>query len=113
MKKFAAFLAVVVAVMFSAGLVMGAAAPDKISIDFVKKSKSAVSFDHKTHAAKAKNCKECHHKSEAGKEEKCSVCHKAKAEGKTVEFKEAMHTKCRDCHKKMKGPTKCDECHKK
>lgn len=113
MKKFAAFLAVVVAVLFSAGLVIGAGAPEKISIDFVKKSKPAVEFNHKGHAAKVKECKECHHKGEAGKEQKCSACHKAKAEGKTVEFKEAMHTKCRDCHKKQKGPTKCDDCHKK
>ena len=113
MKKFAAFLAVVVAVLFSAGLVIGAGAPEKISIDFVKKSKAAVEFNHKGHAAKVKDCKECHHKGEAGKEQKCSACHKAKAEGKTVEFKEAMHTKWRDCHKKQKGPTKCDDCHKK
>ena len=114
MKKFAAFLAVTVIALFSAGLVIGATAPEKISIDFVKKSKSAVDFSHKKHADNIKNCKECHHKSDAGKEGKCSSCHKAKAEGKTPDFKEAMHTKCRDCHKKMaKGPTKCDDCHKK
>ncbi|MBI5577220.1 MAG: cytochrome c3 family protein [Deltaproteobacteria bacterium] len=114
MKKFATFLAVVVAVMFSAGVVIGAGAPEKVSIDFVKKSKAAVQFNHKAHADKIKNCKECHHKNEAGKEEKCSTCHKAKAEGKTPDFKEALHAKCRDCHKKQqKGPTKCDDCHKK
>ena len=113
MKKFSTFLAIVVAVMFSAGLVIGANAPEKVSLDFVKKSKAAVEFNHKGHTEKVKECKECHHKGEAGKEEKCSSCHKAKTEGKAVEYKEAMHTKCKDCHKKAKGPTKCDDCHKK
>ncbi len=114
MKKFAAFLAIVLAVTFSAGLVIGANAPDKVTIKEIQKSKAPVVFDHKAHATvRAKACKDCHHKNEAGKEEKCSNCHKAKAEGKVVELKEAFHKTCRDCHKKGKGPTKCDDCHKK
>ncbi|MBI5418604.1 MAG: cytochrome c3 family protein [Deltaproteobacteria bacterium] len=113
MKKFATFLAIVAAVLFSAGLVISAEAPEKITIKFVQKTRPPVEFPHKAHIARAKNCQECHHKNEAGKEEKCSNCHKAKTEGKVVEFKEAMHTKCKDCHKKHNGPTKCDDCHKK
>ncbi len=113
MKKFAAFMAIVVAVMFSAGVVISAEAPGTVVIKEIQKTKAPVTFDHKAHTAKVKECKTCHHKSEAGKEEKCSVCHKAKAEGKTVELKEAFHKTCKDCHKKEKGPTKCDECHKK
>jgi hypothetical protein len=114
MKKFAAFLAIVLAVTFSAGLVISADAPEKITIKEIQKTKSPVEFNHKAHTALAKACKDCHHKSEAGKEEKCSKCHKAKTEGKVVELKEAFHTTCKECHKKMaKGPTKCDDCHKK
>lgn len=115
MKKFAAFLAIVLAVTFSAGMVFSAAAPDKVTIKEIQKIKAPVEFNHKAHAeTRAKACKDCHHKNEAGKEEKCSNCHKAKTEGKVVELKEAFHTTCRDCHKKMaKGPSKCDDCHKK
>jgi hypothetical protein len=114
MKKFATFMAIVIAVTFSAGMVIGANAPDKVTIKEIQKSKAPVVFDHKAHTTRAKVCKDCHHKDDAGKEQKCSNCHKAKAEGKTVELKEAFHKTCRDCHKKMaKGPTKCDECHKK
>ncbi len=115
MKKFAAFLTIVLAVTFSAGLVISADAPEKITIKEIQKTKAPVQFNHKAHATeRAKACKDCHHKNEAGKEEKCSNCHKAKTEGKVVELKEAFHTTCKDCHKKMaKGPTKCDDCHKK
>jgi hypothetical protein len=114
MKKFAAFLAIVMAVTFSAGMAIGAAAPDKVTIKEIQKTKGPVEFNHKAHQAVAKSCKDCHHKDDAGKEQKCSSCHKAKPEGKAVELKEAFHKTCRDCHKKMaKGPTKCDDCHKK
>ena len=117
MKKFAAFISIVMAVTFSAGLVVGADAPGKVVLDSIQKSKAPVPFDHKTHAEKrVKDCKTCHHKDAAGKEQKCSACHKAAAEGKTVALKEAYHTTCKDCHKKdasKKAPTKCDGCHKK
>ncbi len=113
MKKFAALMAIVVAAVFSAGVVIGANAPEQVVIKEIQKTKPPVAFDHKAHQAKVKDCKTCHHKDEAGKEQKCSACHKAKAEGKKVELKEAFHTTCKDCHKKQKGPTKCDACHKK
>ena len=115
MKKFAALMAIVVAVTFSASLVIGAAAPaGKVTIKEIQKTKPAVTFDHKAHADRVKgNCKACHHKDEAGKEQGCSKCHGDKADGKKVELKEAFHKTCKDCHKKMNGPTKCDGCHKK
>jgi hypothetical protein len=113
MKKFAALMAVVVAAVFSAGLVIGADAPKQVVIKEIQKTKAPVAFNHEAHQAKVKECKTCHHKDDAGKEQKCSACHKAKAEGKKVELKEAFHTSCKDCHKKQKGPTKCDDCHKK
>jgi hypothetical protein len=113
MRKFATLIAVAVAVVFCAGLSI-AAAPDKIVIKEFKNTKAAVTFDHKAHGAKVKECKGCHHKDEAGKEQKCSKCHKAKAEGKSIEAKEAFHKQCKDCHKKEKtGPEKCEGCHPK
>jgi hypothetical protein len=116
MKKFAALLSIVMAVTFSAGLVVSADMPGKIMIDEIQKAKPAVPFDHKAHTERAKDCKTCHHKDAAGKEQKCSACHKATAEGKTVSLKDAYHTTCKDCHKKdasKKAPTKCDGCHVK
>lgn len=117
MKKFAALMSIVVAVTFSAGLVVSADMPGKVVISEIQKSKPPVPFDHKAHAEKrAKDCKTCHHKDEAGKEQKCSACHKEKAEGKVVSLKEAYHTTCKDCHKKdasKKAPVKCNDCHVK
>jgi hypothetical protein len=121
MKKFAAFMTIVVAVMFSAGLVIGAeiaAGKEKLVLKELQKEKGAVSFDHKGHADRMKNCKLCHHKEEDGKEQKCSTatCHGAKAEGKKLVLKEAFHQNCRECHKKdatKKAPTKCEGCHAK
>ncbi|MCL5966293.1 MAG: cytochrome c family protein [Deltaproteobacteria bacterium] len=113
MRKYAALLAVVAAVVFSAGLVISAEAPEKITIDHVKKEKAAVVFPHKAHADRIKNCQECHHKNAKGKEEKCFDCHKAKKEGDAPPLKEVVHKKCKGCHQKeKKGPTKCAGCHK-
>ena len=116
MKKFAALMSIIIAVTFSAGMVIGADAPAKITIKHIQNKKPPVVFDHKGHQERAKNCQECHHKSEKGKEEKCFSCHEAKKKGDAVAFKEAMHKTCKDCHKKdasKKAPVKCDGCHKK
>jgi len=116
MKKFAMLIVVVMAAVFSAGLLVAADAPESIVIKEIQKTKSAVTFSHKAHADRAGKCAECHHKDEAGKETKCSGCHKAKMEKEKESFKEAMHTKCKGCHSKdaaKKAPTKCDGCHKK
>ena len=111
MKRFAMLLAVVMVAVFSAGVIVAADAPEKITIKEIQKAKPAVTLNHKAHADKIGKCAECHHKDAAGKEQKCSECHKAKKAGNAVEFKEAMHTKCKGCHSKdaaKKAPTKCD-----
>ncbi len=115
MRKLSVLLAAVLMIAFSFGLGM-AAPPDKIVIKEIQKTKAPVAFDHKAHGAVAKDCKTCHHQDQAGKEQKCSSagCHGDKTDGKKLSLKEAFHTQCKDCHKKMnKGPVKCDECHPK
>jgi len=114
MRKFATLLAVVMVAVFSAGVIVAADAPEKITIKEVQKTKPPVVFSHKAHADRLGKCATCHHKDEAGKEQKCSGCHKAKMEKEKESFKEVMHTQCKGCHQKeKKGPTKCDDCHKK
>ncbi len=117
MRKLAILIAVAVAMVFCFGVTTAtAAAPDKIVIKEIQKTKAPVTYTHKAHGAKVKDCKECHHKDVAGKEQKCSAakCHGPKTVGKTVELKEAFHKQCKDCHKKeKKGPVKCEECHPK
>ena len=58
-----------------------------------------VSFPHKMHQEKLKDCKLCHEK----------------APGKIEGFgKDWAHKTCKGCHETKKaGPTKCGECHKK
>ena len=58
-----------------------------------------VSFNHKGHQEKLKDCKLCHEK----------------GPGKIEGFgKDAAHKLCKGCHDQKKaGPTKCGECHKK
>ncbi|MBM2829126.1 MAG: hypothetical protein HW408_1658 [Actinobacteria bacterium] len=101
MRRFAALIAVTVAVVFCLGVAV-AAPPDKISIKAIQKTKSAVAYNHKAHSEKVKDCKTCHHKDEAGKEQGCGKCHGAKADGKKVDLKESFHMQCKDCHKKEK-----------
>jgi len=116
MKKFAMMLAIVMVAVFSASVIVAADAPEKVTIKDVQKSKSAVSFPHKAHADRIKNCAECHHKDAAGKEQKCFACHKAEKKGDANSLKDVMHAKCKDCHSKdatKKAPTKCDGCHAK
>jgi len=58
-----------------------------------------VTFDHKKHQERLKDCKVCH---ESGP-------------GKIAGFgKDWAHKTCKGCHTdKGAGPTKCGECHKK
>lgn len=113
MRKIAVLTALAVALVFGIGVAV-AAPPDKVVIKEIQKMKGPVAFDHKAHAALAKDCKACHHADAAGKEQGCSKCHGDKTEGKKLSLKEAFHKQCKDCHTKMaKGPVKCDECHQK
>ncbi len=119
MKKFAMLMAVVMVAVFSAGVTVAANEPGTVIIKEVQKIKPPVTFEHKAHADRIKNCAECHHKDAAGKEQKCFNCHKAVKTGAAVPMKDAMHTRCKGCHQKLMeakkpaGPTKCDGCHKK
>jgi len=63
-------------------------------------SMGKVSFNHKVHADKLKDC---------------TLCHAQKAGGKIAGFDKAKaHKLCIDCHKKSNaGPTVCKDCHKK
>jgi hypothetical protein len=116
MKKFAAFTAIVLAVVFSAGLVVSAEPPGKMVIDVIQKSRAPVPFDHAAHLKRAENCKVCHHTSDAkGTDvQSCSAvdCHGTETVGKKLNLREAYHKMCRGCHQEQKaGPTKCDDCH--
>ncbi len=109
-------MAVVMVAVFSVGVTVAANAPGTVTIKEVQKIKPPVTFQHKAHADRIKNCAECHHKDAAGKEQKCFDCHKAEKTGAAVSQKDAMHTRCKGCHSKdatKKAPTKCDGCHKK
>lgn len=58
-----------------------------------------VTFNHKQHQEKLKDCKICHEKGPG------------KIEGFGKDF---AHKTCKGCHtEKNAGPTKCGECHKK
>ena len=62
-------------------------------------SQGKVTFNHKAHADKLKDCTKCH-----GKEKPAKI----------AMSKEGAHgALCKDCHKAMNGPTKCGDCHKK
>ena len=77
-------MAVVMVAVFSAGVIVAADAPEKVTVKDVQKTKPAVTFNHKAHADRIKNCAECHHKDAAGKEQKCFACHKAEKKGDAV-----------------------------
>lgn len=59
-----------------------------------------VTFHHKQHQERLKDCK---------------ICHGAAGPGKISGFgKDWAHTTCKACHeKKSAGPTRCPDCHKK
>jgi hypothetical protein len=90
MKKLIAAVALVV---FSAGAAMAA------DVMTFPTKMGTVTFHHKEHQERLKDCKICHEK----------------GPGKIADFsKEWAHKTCKGCHAdKGAGPTKCAECHKK
>lgn len=80
-------------VAFAAG---SALAADTVTIEA---KNGNVTFNHKAHQDKLKDCKICHGDAKPGK----------------IELdKEKAHALCKDCHTKGgQGPTKCGDCHKK
>lgn len=91
MRKLVAAVAVVV---FSAGTVLAAD-----TMVFPAKPGN-VTFPHKEHQQRLKNCK---------------LCHGAAGPGKISGFgKDWAHKTCKGCHEqKGAGPTRCPDCHKK
>jgi cytochrome c553 len=61
-------------------------------------SQGKVTFNHKAHADKLKDCAKCHKGTPAKIEVTKDVAHK---------------DLCKKCHQEMGGPTKCGDCHKK
>jgi cytochrome c553 len=57
-----------------------------------------VTFNHKAHADKLKDCAKCHQGTPAKIEVTKDGAHK---------------DTCKSCHQQMGGPTKCGDCHKK
>lgn len=72
-----------------------AAGPETISLPA---KMGTVTFSHKAHQEKLKDCKICHEK----------------GPGKIEGFgKDWAHKTCKGCHAEKNGPTKCGDCHKK
>ncbi len=81
--------------LFTAGLAL-AAGPETITLPA---RNGNITFTHKAHQERLKDCKICHEKGPG------------KIEGFGKEF---AHKTCKGCHEERKaGPTKCSECHKK
>ncbi len=62
-------------------------------------SQGKVTFNHKAHQDKLKDCAKCHGKDKPAKIE--------------VTKDKAHKELCKTCHQEMNGPTKCGDCHKK
>lgn len=92
MEKFTTILA---AVTFVAATAFAAVAADTYKFEA---KNGTVTFDHKGHSERLKDCAKCH-------------------EGTPAKFeinKDVAHKLCKGCHETGKqGPTKCNECHKK
>ena len=87
----------IVAVVAAFALVGTAVAADTMTFD-TKNGK--VTFAHKAHQDKLKDCKVCHESDKGGKIAGWS--------------KDKAHGLCKKCHEEKKaGPTKCAECHVK
>jgi cytochrome c553 len=61
-------------------------------------SQGKVTFNHKAHSDKLKDCAKCHEGTPAKIEVTKDLAHK---------------DLCKKCHAEMGGPTKCGDCHKK
>ena len=115
-KKLVAILGVAAMLVMIAGGT-GAFAQDKgpahPTLNYNGKSKKVANFPHHDHQARIGDCQVCHHKDKAGETPRaCKSCHGDKADGAKPKMKDAMHKRCKGCHKKEKhGPTKCKGCH--
>jgi hypothetical protein len=118
MRKLALLLTAAILSVSAATIASDTSTPEVIVIDRIKEKKPAVTFQHWKHQDRAgQKCEVCHH-TRKGEErpQACSECHGKKENA--PDFKKAMHTTCRECHKTKKAeglnpPTKCSGCHPK
>jgi cytochrome c553 len=104
MKKIIVLLAVISLVAVTSMFALADNGPAEIKLEA---SMGAVTFQHAAHQGRVADCATCHHK---GLETpKCTACHGVDAAA--PDAKKAFHDSCKECHKKMSGPTKCKECH--
>lgn len=95
MKKISAVVAMLAVTAFAG--VTFAASPEIIELPA---SMGKVTFNHKQHQERLKDCTKCHASATGGKIEGFG--------------KDVAHKTCKGCHVEMKkGPTSCKECHKK
>lgn len=66
-----------------------------------------VTFKHYRHQARVNDCLACHHQGmDMGS---CRSCHGVLPN--TPLSKDALHKRCKDCHREKRGPTECSGCH--
>lgn len=124
-----AALVVFCGVVFMAGFLTAAEAPDEVTINDPafggQNKKGPVKLNHKKHVEDyGVSCTECHHDYQDGKNvwkegdpvKTCGECHPMEeSQGKLYKLKAgtAFHNNCRECHKAQdKGPyKKCNDCH--
>lgn len=94
MKKISAVVAMLAVTAFAGAAF---ASPEVIELPA---SMGKVTFNHKQHQERLKDC---------------TKCHASATGGKIAELgKDWAHKTCKGCHAEMKkGPTSCKECHKK
>ena len=94
MKKISAVVAMLALTAFAGAAF---AAPEVMELPA---SMGKVTFNHKLHQERLKDCTKCHATAAGGKIEGFG--------------KDVAHKTCKGCHTEMKkGPTSCKECHKK
>lgn len=94
MKKISAVVAMLAVTAFAGAAF---ASPDVIELPA---SMGKITFNHKQHQERLKDCTKCHASATGGKIEGFG--------------KDVAHKTCKGCHTEMKkGPTSCKECHKK
>ncbi len=94
MKKISAVVAMLAVTAFAGAAF---ASPEVIELPA---SMGKVTFNHKQHQERLKDCTKCHASATGGKIEGFG--------------KDVAHKTCKGCHTEMKkGPTSCKDCHKK
>jgi hypothetical protein len=129
-KFLACTMVVLMGLLFTTvGLLTAADSPESVLLEYPFKDpkRGPVKLNHNEHVKYGVACNECHHVYKDGvnvwKEgdpvQKCSECHlEESADEKVLNFQNAMHKNCKDCHRDLEkegkptGPwKKCNDCH--